>query len=160
MKSEAQYVNEPWQVGISAFSGITGPTCDSTLGATVSEQCDYEQYFKELDQWNSAGAIGPVPEKKIRHPSILITQGMRVIAIIPTGAGDGEKNAKLIVKAPQLLKALKQMVREVEYLIEDGTLPEGAHRHESMVEARKVIDEIELSSLNCSVQEPVIEKED
>lgn len=108
MKSEAQYVNEPWQVGISA-SGITGPTVDAIHGATVSEQCDHNQYMKKFDRW-AEDEKGPMPVKRIAHPSILITQGKRVVAIVPTGEGDGEKNARLIVKAPLLLQRLKTLL--------------------------------------------------
>lgn len=109
MNPKEQYVNEPWQVGISA-SGITGPTVDSTRGATVSEQCDYNRFAKEVNLWVANGSKGPMPSKKVQHPSILITQGMRVVAIVPTGAGDGEKNARLIAKAPLLLLRLKTLL--------------------------------------------------
>lgn len=111
MNPEAQYVNEPWVLGITA-SGITGPTVDATHGATVSEQCDHNQYMEEFDAWVAEGMYPEkMPVKKIEHPSILITQGMRVVAIVPTSVGDGEKNARLIVAAPKLLKALKELVK-------------------------------------------------
>lgn len=76
-------------------------------------------------------------------------EGHQEIAIVSKNRPpeEQEANARVMALSPKLLKALKQMVHEVEYLIEDGTLPEEVHRHKSMVEARKVIDEIEIGDL-------------
>ncbi len=48
-------------------------------------------------------------------------------------------NAQLIAAAPELLAALEALEADVRYLVEDGTLSEGALEHPSMVAARAAI---------------------
>lgn len=52
-------------------------------------------------------------------------------------------NARLIAAAPKLLEALVILMREIHYLVEEGTLPSEANNHPSMLKARVAIDEAE-----------------
>lgn len=48
-------------------------------------------------------------------------------------------NARLITAAPDLLGALRNLVADVTYLIDDGTLPLSANEHPSINTARAAI---------------------
>lgn len=54
-----------------------------------------------------------------------------------------DADAQLIAAAPELLEALRTLYRDVEFLIEDGTLPASARNHAAMSEARAAIQKAE-----------------
>ena len=50
------------------------------------------------------------------------------------------QDAALIASAPDLLAALEAMTKEINFLVEDGTLPQSALEHETMMKARAAIE--------------------
>ena len=49
-------------------------------------------------------------------------------------------NAQLISAAPDMLEALEVLLKEIEFIIMDGTLPESARNQYSYMKAKKAIE--------------------
>ena len=89
-------------------NGVTGPTTPAIGGVTVEEE-----YQK--DRWYDKPNTFPYPYDY----HTVVSEGMEVIAIIPTLPGDGGKgkrNAQLISAAPDLLEACEAALKIMEIL--------------------------------------------
>lgn len=56
-------------------------------------------------------------------------------------------NAHLIASAPKLFHALSRLVQEVDFLVEDGTLPPSAHEHDAYLVAKTALN-LALGGMN------------
>ena len=87
--------------------------------------------------WDWDGYIITADAGNPRQPIATVNQ------FLPEFRAEGAANARLIAAAPELLAALKGLVGEINNLVEEGTLPDGAYVHPSMVAAKNAIAKAE-----------------
>ncbi len=82
-----------------------------------------------------------VSSSPYESPDIVTTCGSLISTAWEEYAGPegAAMNAHLLAAAPELLAALEALEADVRYLVEDGTLSEGALEHPSMLAARAAI---------------------